>query len=182
MLDSILTQTDLIEGLVTRAVKDVTSTMLDLEAILDFHRRILQGDISESPLSQSDDGIVFGNVGFVGIASGMVYFGMTTKTAQRIAARMLDMSLEEVSDGHALVNDVIGELTNMTAGAFKNQLCDRGYNCRLSIPSIIRGKYFVVEGDEAELREIFVYKVGEETVVFELFMKIDKDGEDDGRL
>lgn len=168
--------------MVSRAVSDVAKTMLRMEAQLIDHKKVLKGDVSSSPLDEQESGIVFGNVGFVGIVSGMVYFGMAQASAQRIAASMLDMSLEEVSDGHALVNDVIGELSNMTAGAFKNQLCDRGYNCRLSIPSIIRGKYFVVEGDEAELREVFTFKISEEVVVFEIFMKLDSNSQDDGKF
>lgn len=168
--------------MVSHAVKDVAKTMLRMEAELVGHKRVLKGDVSDSPLEALESGIIFGNVGFVGILSGMVYFGMTQDSAQRIAAEMLGMSLEEVSDGHGLVNDVIGELCNMTAGAFKNQLCDRGYNCRLSIPSIIRGKYFVVEGDEAELREVYTFKIGAELVVFEVFMKVDKNSDDDGRF
>jgi len=182
MTETLLTKTEEIERMVVYAVAEVSSTMLGIEAKLDSHRKVNKGDVSQSPLEDDTSGIVFGNVGFVGIASGMVYFGMTAGTAQRLAAKMLDMSIEEVSDGHALVNDVIGELSNMTAGAFKNQLCDRGYNCRLSIPSIIRGKYFVVEGDEAELREIYSFSLGSEKIVFELFMKLDRDSEDDGRL
>lgn len=168
--------------MVVHAVTDVTRTMLGEEAELRDYRRVQQGEPSESSLVDDEDGVVYGNVGFAGVATGMVYFGMSQSSAVRIASGMLGMTMEEVSDGHALVNDVIGELSNMTAGAFKNQLCDCGYHCRLSIPSIIRGKYFVVEGDEAELREIYEFTIGEDMVVFELFMKLDEGSEDDGRL
>jgi chemotaxis protein CheX len=178
----LLTETEAIKKMVLKAVKDVSSTMLGIQAELVSHKSIQKGDVKESPLGDQNHGIVFGNVGFVGVACGMVYFGMTQESAQKIAAKMLDMTIQEVSEGNALVNDVMGELTNMTAGAFKNQLCDRGYHCRLTIPSIIRGKYFVVEGDDAELREIYSFKINQETVVFELFMKQDTSGDDDEKL
>ena len=182
MTASSLPSSEEIKKMVAHAVQEVTKTMLGVEAVLETHRVVEKGEDSETSLVDDESGVVFGNVGFAGVATGMVYFGMSQAAAQRISAGMLGMTIEEVSEGHALVNDVMGELSNMTAGTFKNQLCDRGLNCRLSIPSIIRGKYFVVEGDEAELREIFGFRINEDLVVFELFMKLDKSGDDDGRL
>lgn len=182
MTESILTDTDKIKNMVLHAVTDVTKTMLGKAAELTSYRKVQQGEPSESSLVDDECGVVYGNVGFAGVATGMVYFGMSQDSAVKVAAGMLGMTTEEVSEASSLVNDVIGELSNMTAGAFKNQLCDCGYHCRLSIPSIIRGKYFVVEGDEAELREIYEFSIGEDLVVFELFMKLDLDSDDDGRL
>jgi len=182
MTVEILNNASVIKNMVIHAVTDVTKTMLGRSSELVNYRRIQQGEPSESSLVNDESGVVYGNVGFAGIATGMVYFGMSQSSAVNVAAGMLGMTTTEVSDGHSLVNDVVGELSNMTAGAFKNQLCDKGYHCRLSIPSIIRGKYFVVEGDEAELREIYEFKIGEDLLVFELFMKLDPDSGDDGRL
>jgi chemotaxis protein CheX len=53
---------------------------------------------------------------------------------------MLGLSEVELdAAGPEVINDAIGELTNMTVGAFKNGLCDLGFPCKLTIPSILRG-------------------------------------------
>ena len=165
---------------VERALKDVFSTMLSTEISLKECITIIGGESARSPLSQCDGPLVIGNVGFVGAVSGMVYTAMTEPLARRIAMTMLGMSEEELVEEYDLVNDVIGELTNMSSGAFKNQLCDRGFQCRLSIPSIIRGKYLVVEASAAEFRQIYVFSHGDDLLTFELLMK--NDDTDDGHL
>jgi len=169
-----------VKCMVERALKDVFSTMLSMEISLKECITNVGGESARSPLSQCDGPLVIGNVGFVGAVSGMVYTAMTEPLARRIAMTMLGMSEEELVEEYDLVNDVIGELTNMSSGAFKNQLCDRGFQCRLSIPSIIRGKYLVVEASAAEFRQIYVFANGDDLLTFELLMK--NDDTDDGHL
>ncbi len=41
---------------------------------------------------------------------------------------------------------VLAELTNMFAGNLKSMLCDRSYNCTLSIPSVVRGDKISISG------------------------------------
>jgi len=173
---------DEIRFMVEHALKDVFKTMLSIDLELKEFTTMKEGENARSPLSKCDGALVIGNVGFVGRVSGMVYTAMTDGLARKVAMEMLGMSNSELGEEHDLVNDVIGELTNMSAGAFKNQLCDRGLACRLSIPSIIRGKYFVVEGSSAEFRQIYVFGCGEELLTFELLMKRDEEGGDDGQL
>lgn len=182
MSENTVFQQNEIEAMVVHAIKDVCSTMLNQDVELIDRQLIESGENFETKLTAHETNLVFGCVGFAGISSGMVYFGMGADTAVDVTMRMLGMSREEVEESYDLVNDVIGELTNMTSGAFKNQLCDKGYNCRLSIPSIIRGKYFVVEGNAADIRESYSFSFGDSVLVFELFMKIDEGSQDDGLI
>jgi chemotaxis protein CheX len=53
------------------------------------------------------------------------------------------MSEAEVA-GDDIVNDALGELTNMVAGHFKARLKNTGQECLLTIPSVVRGHDFKV--------------------------------------
>jgi len=82
---------------------------------------------------------VTGSVGFGGdTVTGAVYLHLSAKFANQITAGMLGLPPEE-NLGETEVNDVIGECTNMLAGGLKSTLCDRGYECAVSTPAIIRG-------------------------------------------
>ena len=90
---------------------------------------------------------------------------------RQIAAGMTDDELEQAGD--EAINDAIGELTNMTVGTFKNQLCDRGYHCKLTIPSILRGSNFSIEPTSSVTRRTYRFEVGSHRIVTDLLMKID---------
>lgn len=158
-----------IEGMITRGVSDVFTTMLNLTFELTGVQDPNKEGGKHSAFQNCDDVLVVGNVGFVGEVSGMVYLAMSEKFSKFISSTML--GLEELEVDHEMVNDVIGELANMSAGAFKNQLADAGYACRLTIPSIIRGKYFVIEAADTTYRRIFKFGYGKDFVVFEVLMK-----------
>lgn len=166
-----------IEQMVVSGLSDVFSTMLQSAIQLESCSRVDEEN-TESPLGDLDDVLVVGNVGFVGKVTGMVYIAMPESLAIRISQKMLGMDPEELEDGHEMVNDVIGEITNMSAGAYKNQMADAGYPCRLTIPSIIRGKYFVVEGSKTAYRQVFLFKFEGRPLSFELIMKVNLNGQD----
>lgn len=122
------------------------------------------------PLTATGEMLVVGNVGIVGRLTGMVYLYMTHSFATRIAARMLGMTEAEVEEDE-LINDVIGELSNMVVGQFKNQLDERGYACRLTIPSILRGSNFVVEPVRSAERQVFYFTCGNDSIAYDILMK-----------
>jgi chemotaxis protein CheX len=82
---------------------------------------------------------------------------------------MTDAELDEAGDEP--VNDAVGELTNMTVGSFKNGLCDAGYPCMLTIPSILRGSNFCVEPISSAQRHIFRFDCAGHRVVTDILMK-----------
>jgi chemotaxis protein CheX len=71
------------------------------------------------------------------------------------------------------VNDAIGEITNMVVGSFKNSFCDAGYPCKLTIPSILRGRNFCIEPISSAQRHVYNFDCGGHRVVADILMKAD---------
>jgi CheY-specific phosphatase CheX len=75
------------------------------------------------------------SIGFAGKVTGRVYLRMSTATAKAIAAGILGLTPEEVSEGDE-VRDAAGELLNIMTGNFKSNLCDAGLDCKLEPPGV----------------------------------------------
>lgn len=158
---------------INRAVQEVFKTMLGRTAILHTTSDVANanGTPWEHPV-QIDGQQVVGTVGFIGDISGLIYLYLTVEFASEIAGCMLSMSPTELADaGHEVVNDAVGELTNMTVGTFKNQLADKGFPCRLTIPSILRGSNFSIEPVSSATRRIYRFSIGPSLLVVDLLMK-----------
>ncbi|HVU17189.1 MAG TPA: chemotaxis protein CheX [Candidatus Didemnitutus sp.] len=119
----------------------------------------------EAPASAAiqgeDDGKfeVIGSVGFAGEVSGTVYLCLTEEFARLSTAHVLGMTPAEVAfSGSDLVKDAIGEVTNMTAGGFKNELCDLGLPCKLGLPTILRGHSLAVASSKSITRHLFWFQ------------------------
>ena len=110
------------------SISEVFTTMFKMvvqpSALADFRR--------------NNEELVAGSVGFVGDVNGMVYLYVKAPLARILASRMLGIAEAEI-EGDDVVNDVIGEMSNMVVGAVKSRLCDTGAVCKLTIPSIVRG-------------------------------------------
>ncbi len=91
-------------------------------------------------------------ISFAGKATGTAALRLTTPTALQVAARVLGMSPAELEDP-AVVDDVIGELSNMVVGNFKSNLCDANLNCKLSPPAITRTTQFELRSTEGALAQ-----------------------------
>ncbi|WP_221029974.1 chemotaxis protein CheX [Actomonas aquatica] len=155
----------------SRAVQDVFSTMLGKSAVLRESKQELihaeQVDALELKGAQ-----IVGTVGFIGEITGLIYLYLEIPFAEEVSCGLLDMEPAELAECEdEVVNDAIGELTNMTVGAFKNQLCDVGFPCKLTIPSILRGSNFTIEPVRSAARRIYHFDVGGHTLVADLLMK-----------
>jgi chemotaxis protein CheX len=149
-----------IRDLLKTSVSDVFMTIFNLE-------------VQEAPLAASGtEGrpLVAGSVGFVGDLNGIVYVYVTQSYARTLASRMLGMAEAEL-EGDEMVNDVMGELTNIIVGGVKSRLCDSGNPCVLTIPSIVRGKNISAEPACAAEGRIFAVTCDNEQVVVEILMK-----------
>lgn len=153
------------EETIEKAVRDVFQTMLASSAKM-------------SPLPPETESIhlptpqVVGTVGFIGAMNGLIYLYFGVEFATVCAGRMLGMTPEELlEEGDEVVNDAIGELTNMTVGTFKNQLADKGYPCRLTIPSILRASQFTIEPVASATRRTYHFHVGDHTLTADLLMQ-----------
>jgi chemotaxis protein CheX len=152
---------------ITRAVQEVFKTMLGKEASL------LPPDPQSHGSSLALEAAhVVGTVGFIGSINGLIYLYLEASFAREVAGAMLGMTNDEVDEaGEDVINDAIGELTNMTVGTFKNQLSDKGYPCRLTIPSILRGSNFTIEPISSATRRLYRFNVNGHRLTADLLMQ-----------
>jgi chemotaxis protein CheX len=109
---------------------------------------------------------VSGSIGLSGNVNGVVYTAFSEKLAQSVAEKILGGSANSQD-----VNDVVAELTNMITGNLKSQLCDLGFNCALSIPSVVRGDEISVSAKSANISVQNEYSVEgcPDTLVLQVF-------------
>ena len=116
--------------------------------------------------------IAVGSVGFAGDLSGLVFIYLSEDFAHIIAQGMLGMSAQEVIDaGREVVSDVIGELSNMTVGVFKNRIHDMGYPCKLTIPTVVWGCDISIQPTRGTVRRTYVFNVENHSVIADLIFK-----------
>ncbi len=161
MNTSIPTLIDEVRDSLSAGVSEVFKTMLALEAQPAPARRDWHGP---------GDTLVAGSVGFIGDVSGVIYMRVTAGFARTLASRMLGLAEAEL-EGDEMVNDAIGEVSNMVVGAVKSRLCDSGASCVLTIPSIVRGQNFEVEPACSCERRLLGFACGTDYVSVELLMK-----------
>ena len=164
----------LIRDSITRAVQDVFKTMLGQHVTLagatEHFNDAIDG-VPPPPIVDGNHPQVVGTVGFIGDANGLIYLYMNDDFAKLITCKLLGMELNEI-DGDEVINDAIGEITNMTVGGFKNALCDCGLPCKLTIPSILRGSNFSVEPISSATRRVYHFDCAGHRLVTDILMKI----------
>ncbi|MBX3743686.1 MAG: chemotaxis protein CheX [Verrucomicrobiae bacterium] len=151
---------DQLEELVTQAVARAFETMLSLKVTPE----------EAGVPTWNGEPHVAGSVGFIGRLSGVVYIYASAPLAREITGRMLGLATEEI-EGDEMVNDAVGELTNMVVGQIKSQLSDRGMPCVLTIPSIVRGSHFVIESVSSTTRRVNTFRCGDRQFVVETLIK-----------
>lgn len=153
----------LISTFVRGAVREVFSTMLSMEVICDE-------EVDDQLLPPTSVGGVSGGVGFTGKMSGMLYLNLPVDFAKKCGGQILGS--EELSDTE--VNDVVGELTNMVTGNLKSKMADRGFNCTLSIPNVIRGGQISIDASQASiaLYNVFTESASGSTITILVFARL----------
>ncbi len=142
-----------IDHAIAHAITNVFDIML--------HRTVQLVEKTAAPVPPPDgaSAMVIGNVGFVGQLTGTVYLCFPESFTKHAASHILGMSPAEVErEGPDVIKDVIGELTNMTVGGFKNILADLGFPCRLTLPVIMRGHHLTVSAIKSAHREIYLFQ------------------------
>lgn len=163
-----------LEALANNSIDSVFSTMLDRSASI---KQVIQVDENTDTVGMqlpvdANTPMIAGTVGFLGNLTGIIYIFMELPLAIEATCKLLDMEAHEItSDDHELVNDAIGELTNMIVGTFKNDLSNKGYECRMTIPSILRGSNFSIEPAEVALRRIYKFDCEGRSFVIDVLMK-----------
>ncbi len=158
---------------ITRAVHDVFKTMFGLSsALIECKKDPEQESDKQEPVVLINGQLVVGTVGFIGDISGLIYLYLSTDFANQLSGQLLGMTPKELEEaGDEVVNDAVGEITNMTVGTFKNQLSDQGFPCKLTIPSILRGSNFSIEPITSATRRIYRFKIADHILVADLLMK-----------
>jgi len=149
-----------LKDFVTKTLTDVFDTMLsmNLEQIDDGSERI------------DGENQIIGSVGFAGKVMGNVNIQIGGDFARLITAEMLGMKTDEI-ESEEEVYDVIGELCNMVGGDIKSRLCDSGFTCELSIPSVTGGNDLKIESMGWDRCECFGFKYRENTALVQVYIK-----------
>ncbi len=155
----------IIEDAIVMAVRNVCERMIRTDVTL--KRRLVDPSV--------DLGLqMLSTVGFVGNINGNVILGLSDDFAVFATGKILGMSAGEIEmNGPDVVRDAIGEVTNMTAGGFKNRLCDLGYPCRLSLPSIVRGNRLRISAPHGTTRSIFEFECSGHVLLADIQYKLD---------
>jgi chemotaxis protein CheX len=153
-------QLEQIEELTQQAVREVFQSMLSMDLALE----------PAVSLPPDPEGEIIGSVGFIGQTSGVIHLKGGLGLARMLTSRMLGITVQEV-DGSEMVNDAIGELSNMVGGFVKSRLCDRGWSCTLTIPSIVRGQQLSIEASTHTKRKILGFGCGAHHLLAELLLK-----------
>ena len=96
-------------------------------------------------------------VGFGGALSGACFLYCSAGTAMKFVARMTGMEFEKLDD---TVQDGLGEICNMLAGAWKGKVPKLNAQCSLSVPTVIAGRDYNlhVHKPEFELSHTYSYE------------------------
>jgi chemotaxis protein CheX len=140
-------------------------------------QKVFQGMLSmpvnpepPSPLAADPAGQILGSVAFIGEATGIIYLFAGVSFARVITSQLLGISEPEVDSGD-MVTDAIGELSNMVAGYVKSRLCDGGWRCVLTIPSVVRGQQLSVEASAQTTRRVIGFRNCKYHLLAEIVLK-----------
>jgi chemotaxis protein CheX len=157
-----------IQDCIVQSVRKVFKTMMGHD--VSFVEQLGEETLStphESPQ-------IIGSVGFIGLANGLIYLCFSEKFAKLASGRMLGMNAAEIEQqGYAVINDAIGEITNMTVGGFKNTLCDMGFPCKLTLPAIVRGTNLSIASVKSATRHVFRFDCTGHQFVADIQLKIE---------
>ncbi len=117
---------------------------------------------------------ILASVGFLGAIDGLIYLCVSEEFGRTLSGQMLGMSAAEIdAAGQDVVNDAIGEITNMTVGGFKNTLCDMGFPCKLTVPAIVRGNNLSIAAIKPATRNVFHFDSAGQRLIADIQIKIE---------
>jgi chemotaxis protein CheX len=104
---------------------------------------LMLGSALEIPaeVPKGDGLAVTAMVGLAGKVCGVLSVRCSSKSAARMASRMLGI---EGAEGSPETWDAVGEVCNMIAGNFKNKISGLGDGCMLSVPTVIGGQDYTL--------------------------------------
>lgn len=151
-----------LDELLKPAVAEVFSTMLKMDAQL--------VPSVEQELNHKTQ--VIGSIGLTGKVSAVVFLMMTENLAHSVTSKLLGLSPHEI-DGPELINDAVGELTNMIVGYTKTRLCDMGMSCAMTPPSVIRGTEMKVAGGSHSVTQKLSFQCQKNGITIQVIIRSD---------
>jgi chemotaxis protein CheX len=145
-----------------------------LSAVQNVCRTMMRCDASVAPCDPVQSGApgLIASVGFGGAVNGVVYLCLEDEFAVHMTGRILGMGAAEVRmHGFEVMKDAIGEVTNMIAGGFKNKLCDLGFPCMLTLPTILRGQHLTVVTLKGTEHHVFHFEIDGHRLIAEVQLK-----------
>lgn len=145
-----------------------------LSAVQNVCRTMMRSEATVSPTDPVQSGApgLISSVGFGGTVNGVVYLCLEDDFAVYATGRILGMSAPEVRlHGFEVMKDAIGEVTNMVAGGFKNKLCDLGFPCMLTLPTIMRGQHLSVVTLKGTEHHVFNLEIDGHRLITEVQIK-----------
>jgi chemotaxis protein CheX len=79
----------------------------------------------------------------------------------------------EVTELNEDVNDALGEIANMIAGSFKHHLSKDGHEVRLSTPSVVTGKEYVISSGSIANTLTLLFDSKEEWFMISIVIEMD---------
>jgi len=150
-----------LKGFVTKAAQGVFKTMLSMPLELEDPPNIASVTTGKH---------IVGTVGFAGAVMGNISIFVSRQFAREMTAAMLGMTVDEIGSDEE-VHDVIGEVCNMVGGDLKSRLCDAGFSCSLSIPSVTFGENFKTESKGWNRHECYGVRNGLHSALMEVYVK-----------
>jgi chemotaxis protein CheX len=128
-----------LDSKVQTAVRPDSSWLLLLQVgAKEVFQIMLQTELASLPNVEelTPAGDVTAMVGLAGALCGVMTIRCDSKTAEKMAGRMLgSVGAVDPKD----VPDAIAEICNMVAGNFKSKITQLAEHCMLSVPTVIRG-------------------------------------------
>ncbi len=150
-----------VEELARTSVRTLFKDMFNLDMIND----------EPFPLADEDAGQIVSSVGFIGDITGIIHLYTGISFAKTIASRMVGHDEDEV-ESDDIINDAIAELGNVVVGAVKYRLCDLGWNCTLTVPSVLRGHHLRMECGATAVRTTMAFRAGEHRMIAEIMLTV----------
>jgi len=132
LLKNLETTGTALEQALVHDVRNVFTTLLGMDHLLHL-------PLAVDPASCFTDSIS-ALVGLAGTYNGLVSLHVSKNLAATISSHLLDTPHPTEEE----IEDALGELANILAGAFKRHLSPESLAIKLSTPSVVSGKQYVI--------------------------------------
>ena len=160
IVEQLGTSEEALTKLLISDVNEVFCTMVGLEDLLHIPQVI-------DPVSHFDN-CVTAMVGLAGEYNGMVSLHTPHKLALSFTSQMLGMEVTEIN---ADVHDALGEIANMIAGSFKHHFSKGGSGVKLSTPSVLNGKEYVISAGNPSDTLTLLFDVNNDWFIVSVIME-----------